>query len=196
MEADTVFRLAASPSQLLNMQWSAAPDAIGYIVHLERMFMGQPIGTIFTQVVYGTAYSLPISGLNNGAYRWTINPFGRYSACDGVPIIANFVIANENQTAVGVEETAAQAAPSLFCSPNPVERGALLQVNLHSPKAGMARLSIIDALGREALAQRIDLQAGDDNLYSIHLPENLSAGVYLLRAETAQGQQVQRIVVR
>lgn len=192
-QADTVWRQANGST--LEFRWTASADAMGYILTLERMFMNQPVSTVFDVAVYDTTFSMSLNDLpNNGAYRWTVYPFGSYNACAALPVVFDFAVAGALPTNVGEYAAENSAAMSVICSPNPVSCGTSLRVEIGSAHAQSARMSLHDALGREWAAQRVELAASGDNVWL--LPLDVPAGIYLLRIATRDGQQTRRIIVR
>ncbi|MCW5900098.1 MAG: T9SS type A sorting domain-containing protein [Flavobacteriales bacterium] len=99
---------------------------------------------------------------------------------------------NLNGEVVGLEEFSGLADGALAVVPNPAHGTA--QVIFDLPQAGMARLEVLDGLGRLLLAphggmlpagvQRMDL--------SLH---GLASGVYFVRLQSPHGSRVSRFVV-
>lgn len=90
--------------------------------------------------------------------------------------------------------TGSAAAPDLYLNvqPNPFESDATIR--FHSLRSQEVALSVTDALGRQVLRENVQAAAGD-NAYVWHA-HGLSAGLYLIRLETADGSAVQQVVKR
>ncbi|MDX2133750.1 MAG: LamG-like jellyroll fold domain-containing protein [Saprospiraceae bacterium] len=90
--------------------------------------------------------------------------------------------------------TGSAAAPDLYLNvqPNPFESDATIR--FHSLRSQAVALSVTDALGRQVLRENVQAAAGD-NAYVWHA-HGLSAGLYLIRLETADGSAVQQVVKR
>lgn len=175
---------------LVNFQWTPQPSAIGYIVSLERTLLGQTVSTVFTQLVYGTAYSTSMANLSMGEYRWSVLPFGRQRACDAQAKSFAFRL-SAVPTSV-TENTVAE--PFLMISPNPVQQGADLQIRVAIEQAMVANLAIYSLDGRAVWQQKQSLSAGENQL--ILNTADFAAGMYVLQMESAQGRQQSRLIIR
>jgi hypothetical protein len=179
---------------LVNLQWQAASDAVGYIVSLDRILFGQPVGNVFTKVVYSAATSTSMSNLptTSGEYRWTVVPFGRFSACDALPKSFAFTLLN---TPLSLSENITTTAQQIFVSPNPIPRGSTAQINVHSPQACTAQIRLYSIDGRLVWQQNQALEAGDNNPL-VFSTEMLTAGMYVFSLQTPLGTSQQKLIVR
>lgn len=75
--------------------------------------------------------------------------------------------------------------------PNPTPRN--FRVKIKSIKNCQATLNIVDQLGRPVVQRNLDLQPGE-NLYEMHLSEDLPTGVYLVSLVSSSGNGALRLI--
>jgi hypothetical protein len=158
------------------------------------MLFGQPVGTVFNKLVYSSATSAPMSSLptTTGTYRWTVVPFGRYSACDALPKYFSFTLVS---TPTSLTEQASALGQKMLISPNPIQRGNTAQINIETPQACTAQLKLYSIDGRLLWQHSQTLTAGDNNQLGFST-ETLSAGMYVFSLQTPFGTSQQRLIIR
>jgi hypothetical protein len=78
--------------------------------------------------------------------------------------------------------------------PNPVKRGARLNIAIEGSGSGYMLVEMFNPAGMTVLSEELSIDFYRDN--SFEIPENLKAGVYILRITSAEGQFQKRVLVQ
>ncbi|MBK8722019.1 MAG: T9SS type A sorting domain-containing protein [Saprospiraceae bacterium] len=158
----------------VKLNWDATPNATSYLVHLSR-FKAMDILEVDTIV---TANSLNVKKLiKDRVYYWRVKPFNEKYFCTNYTTQLFRTVDFTNN--IDIEEI------GLELYPNPISMGNDIQIINNNLKED-TNLKIYNTNG-----ELINNQTIDGNSTMIHIPENLSTGLYLL-----QFNQKNKVVVK
>jgi len=168
--------LITSPNPV-RFSWdrNSVPTATSFIVLVERMLFGTPIGTVFQRVVNQQDFiDIPSSVfLQNANYRWSVLPFNQGFVCSNFCNPQFF----STQISTGIEnEEDAQSKVLIF--PNPSSEVLHVQWKYEGPEPFFMELF-------NSLGQKIELSSGientiHDNSFQIDI-SSLAKGIYYIR---------------
>lgn len=176
----------------VRFSWTAAPDAMGYVLTVERMFRGSVVDVVQRDVTYTNSYTLPAAIFAaTGSYRWSIVPFGQYSTCSARTVYANFYVRNLLTTSV--LQNNIDNNLSLHIAPNP-PASSVVQLWIESALAQDAQVAIYGIDGRVMLRQACVLTEGSQLL---QLPTDfLPQGLYVVSVQTQLSSRQQRLIIQ
>ena len=168
------------------LDWEEVTGAEFYYLEVDfiQNFAGQPQRFL----VEGT-YKV-VEGLNpNVTYYWRVTPFGEYATCDlPTSSIESF------KTGTSVSATEIDFVSGWNLSPNPLEQGNELFIEVDAQQGFDANINVYTATGKLVkTVQNHRFAAGTDH-YHLNVA-GMSAGMYLVSIQTEAGQMTKRVVI-
>ncbi len=181
----------------VQLSWNAVPNAQGYIVEVS-LYQTFDIGLIsfFSPTSnFGVDNALIRAGqtpmLANRNYYWRVRPFTAYNSvatgCTQYSATGLF----RTGTAVGTQEL--EGVKTFNVSPNPIDRGQAFNVEISMKSSLDATVRLTDIAGKTIRSEKRTFAAGI-NRFDWRI-EDLSAGMYVLSIEGAEGIVSKKVVV-
>jgi hypothetical protein len=171
----------------VNLSWEDVPGAQGYVLQISRLPTFSASLTVYDEVVSGTS-KVVNSLMENTNYFWRVRPFSAYRTCteftDAAAFTTGSTVSTENIKLLDV----------FTIAPNPVHKGASIQVSLKANQPFSAHLSLHNLAGQE-IAQLGEVQVQQGENYFEVPSSNLVPGVYLVGLNSQEGRQFKRLVV-
>jgi hypothetical protein len=171
------------------LTWTSAPGADRYLVTIDRTLNGTFISRTAQFIVQDT-FTVLYTLEANREYTWTVQALNAIDVCNN--FISSPVRFNTRNWTVGTEELARINSSKLY--PNPTREGGSTILEINASAQAQARLSIYNSLGQAILNQRIlELNPGLNTEF-LDL-SSLSAGIYVISIENAQGERINHRLV-
>jgi hypothetical protein len=177
----------------IQFDWTAVPNATGYIVELA------PSVTFDFNVIsfYSPFNTASIDNVRlrqgvpqlvaNRTYHWRVRPFSNGQACTSTSANGQF------RTSGTVSNDEISAVNQFNLQPNPLSKGQNLRITLDLTENLDATLRLLDVAGRVIETQKRSFAQGNNEV-NWQL-DHLAAGVYFISLQTAQGNMVKKLVV-
>jgi hypothetical protein len=101
----------------------------------------------------------------------------------------------EISTPTVVEVPSHYSNRTMYCMPNPVRQGGVLQVLYSIAEPGMIRLSLMDTFGRELLSRHEVHHGTGVKSMLLSIPAPMSTGTYFVLLQSYSGREIQGVVV-
>ncbi len=176
----------------VTLNWTADPNATGYVVFVERTLFGTPIESVVKAVVYGsTSYTIPQSMLSfPRQYTYRVKPFNQYNTCGVYSSPVGFTVV---APATSVSNQFNSLAELKILS-NPVN-ASTADILINVPQATTASMLLYSIDGKQILnMQNLELNAGD-NLQLLDV-SSLSNGVYIFVLTSPEGSLQQKMLIQ
>jgi len=176
----------------IRFEWDAqlVGPASSYILIVERLIFGTPVGVIYNGIVSNTNNAkLPASIFINGAtYRWQIMPFSNGYTCAG--------FSNPTQFSVQLSTNIIENSNNLdfIVSPNPVE-GNYLNLFYELPVNTLISFRILSADGRLISSEPFNFESSGEYFRTIDV-SSLAPAVYVIQLLTEKGYQSKIIQIK
>ncbi len=173
------------------LNWDAVPNATGYVVEISKTpnFLDSRVIVSATNALNLNPTVLPgYLSVEGQAYHWRVKPYNNYVFCAAVSARQSFVsgILNATNEIVGVS--------SFDVSPNPLSKSQSLNLNITAEKAFDAQVKLYNVAGKLVHTEKRAFEAGFST--QTMAVSNLSAGLYILTLESANGVLNKKIVVQ
>lgn len=183
-----------APQPLVHFAWNPVNGATMYHINIyEINAIGAVLlgGQQFDVMVTGTDYWQTLT--DGSRFEWVVTPLNETTFCDeGIASEkAKFRVFNWN---VGVENIEAEIQSSkIYPNPSGTRQDVVLEVE--STIVGTAQITIYNAIGQEVMpTQSISLVPGN-NVQKL-TTSTLTAGLYVVNVETANGTASHKLVIK
>ncbi|MFM2269115.1 MAG: hypothetical protein RL757_2556 [Bacteroidota bacterium] len=180
----------------VRLNWNAVPNAQGYMVEISP-FQTFDINLIS---VFSPSNSIGIDNaflpagqamLPNRTYYWRVRPVVSYASaalgCTRYSVTSSF------RTSAIVSTQELEGVKTFSVSPNPIERGQALNIEISMQSSLEATVRLTDIAGKTIRSEKRTFAAGT-NRFDWRI-EDLSAGMYILSVENAEGIASKKVVV-
>jgi hypothetical protein len=190
--------LAVQPHyDYVQLSWNPVPNAEGYTIEISP-FQTFDFGliSIFSPTSNFTVNNALIRAgqtlmVPNRNYYWRIRPFTAYTSvaagCTQYSANGSF----RTGTTIGTQEL--EGVKTFSVSPNPIERGQALNIEISMQSSLEATVRLTDIAGKTIRSEKRTFAAGT-NRFDWRI-EDLSAGMYILSVENAEGIASKKVVV-
>lgn len=170
---------SASVSTVTNFSWSLVPGATMYRLRIKT-------GSVYALDTIVTATSVTANLVIGKTYQWSVQPQSGVQLCANYSAMNNCTVT----TATGMsEEKQLMEQISIYPNPFPAGNAQFLSVNVQ--KNFIGKFLLRNAIGQ--IIQEAD-QAFDQGNNRIRMP-SLSAGIYFLSIQCAEGVFQQKLIV-
>jgi hypothetical protein len=175
----------------ITLNWGAVPNATSYIIEIATIptFSGSKILISPTNSINLNPTVLPgYLSATNQTYYWRVKPYSNYVFCAPMSARQNFIsgILNATNEIAGVS--------SFDVSPNPLSKTQPLNLNITVEKAFDAHVKLYNVAGQLIHREKRSFEVGFST--QTMAVSDLSAGLYILTLESANGVLNKKIVVR
>lgn len=183
-----------APQPLVHFAWNPVNGATMYHVHIyEINAIGAPLlgGQEFDVMVVGTNYWQTLTA--NSRYEWVVTPINATTFCDGgiASKKAKFRVYNWN---VGVDNVEAEIESSKIY-PNPTGTRQDIMLEIDAKISGDAQITIYNGIGQEVMPTQVIALIPGNNIQKLST-STLTAGLYVVNVETANGTASHKLLVR
>ncbi len=169
------------------LKWTKVPHATHYLVEVDE---APNFASPRKQTLVVTAEEAFIPGLTpNRLHFWRITPFNDYSTCEEPTRFSTF------RSGVVTSAQVLDAVQDWSLSPNPIDQGHALQLQIKSAAFFEGELQLFSLSGQEiAHFGSFRFRAGS-NRVDLNVEEDLSSGVYVFSVITEKGRLIDKLIV-
>ncbi len=171
------------------LHWDAVAGADKYLVELAQIPVFNGTTDIVSEIVGGTSFVVDDLLDPGEKYFWRVKPFNDHFTCADFSLLTSFTTGS---TVVATTEI--NAIDSWQATPNPVQRGASLRIEMNSSEPFEAMVTLVSMEGR--VVNNFTNHQFEAGASTLVLPVNdLAAGLYALVLRTNKGVATKRIVI-
>jgi hypothetical protein len=174
----------------ISFQWNiqGVGPAEKYILFVERLIFGTPVGVIYNAIVPSNSTKLPSNlFINSASYRWQVMPYSNGFTCAGFSNPTTFTV----QMPVSVQNIS--EVPQFSVNPNPV-KGDQINIFYKLTEETELSLRILSADGKIISSAPFSTEPAAEHFTTINT-SNLPSGIYIIQMISKNGIQSKKIEI-
>jgi hypothetical protein len=159
-----------------------------YILFVERLIFGTPVGVIYNSIVPTNSVKLPSNlFINSATYRWQVMPYSNGFTCAGFSNPTTFTV----QLPASVENITGLTEFSV--NPNPV-KGDYVNIFYKLTEETELSFRVLSYDGKVIISEPFSAEPATDNFKTINI-SNLPSGIYIVQMICKNGIQNRKIEI-
>jgi hypothetical protein len=174
----------------ISFEWNVqnVGPAEKYILFVERMIFGTPVGVIYNSIVPSNSTKLPSNlFINSATYRWQLMPYSNGFTCAGFSNPTTFTV----QLPASVENITELTEFSV--NPNPV-KGDYVNIFYKLTEETELSFRVLSYDGKIISSEPFSAEPAADNFKTINI-SNLPSGIYIVQMISKNGIQSRKIEI-